>query len=117
MKKILPIIYLIILLLLAISSSLISLVNDPKSIFLLEIATDLIFVSGVILFIAKIQTKLWGIPLFLACVAEIYLLIIDQRIDMLVALGWGIILLPAIYFHIRVAGFIQTDNNMQGQNA
>ena len=101
-KKVLIIIYGLIITFFAISSSLITWVNDSKSIFFIELIVDLIIISGVMLSLTSKRIKWWMFFLVFAIIGEIYLLTIDPRVGFKEAIQWSLILLPALYLNFKV---------------
>ena len=105
-KKILVIVYLLIVIFLVIESSLITWTNDPRAIFFMEISVDIVILVGIILSLNDKTIKWWVIPFVFSAIGEAFLLIIDTRVGIKEAIQWALILLPAIYFNLKVSGYI-----------
>ena len=105
-KVLIVIIYFLIVLVFAIGSLLITWSNDPPIILLLEIFVDIVILSGIILSLYDKFIKWWLIPFVFSVTGEVFLLTIDERVGIEEAIQWALILLPAVYFNLKVIGFI-----------
>ncbi len=105
-RKILIIIYSLIILVFAGASSFITWANNPIMILFVEILVDTVLLLGIVLSLCDKHIKWWFIPFVLAVIGEVYLLVADDRIGIKEAIQWTLILVPAIYLHLRVIGFV-----------
>jgi len=102
-KKIILFIYIAFLLLFAASSIISVWLSDPLIILAIEVITDLIIVSGVILFVKKVRYKPWAFIIF-----QIFIFIQYPSQEISEFFLWTVILAPAVLMNIQVTGLFNS---------
>jgi len=107
-KKIILFIYIAFLLLFAASSIISVWLSDPLIILAIEVITDLIIVSGVILFVKKVRYKPWAFMLALSIIFQIFIFIQYPSQEISEFFLWTVILAPAVLMNIQVTGLFNS---------
>ncbi|MEE9913588.1 MAG: hypothetical protein K4571_17890 [Deltaproteobacteria bacterium] len=70
----------------------------------IEAVTDVIMISGVILYLRKVQFRPWAFVFAAAIVLQIFLFVEENFTALIHYVLWMVILAPALYMNAKVAG-------------
>ena len=103
MKLFFHCVYVLLLVILGLTSITITWASDSAIILMTEIFIDAALICGYIMFMMRKKFKPWLIVFVIAAVGQVALLIIDQGTTLIAAIAWIIILIPAYYGNYKIS--------------
>jgi len=98
--------YLLLLLVFAVSSSIVTWASEDLRVLIIEICTNAIFLAGVALFAFRTRLRWWIAPFGVAAVGETFLLFSSADTTAKDVFLWVLILLPAVVMNLVVANVL-----------
>jgi len=113
-KKIFLFVYFTFLCAIALSSMFFTWFNQPLFVFVMEVVIDLTLIAGIVLYSKKVFFKPWLFVFAIAMILQIYILIKAPYMEFPDFLAGLLILAPAVYMNIVVAGLFDREPVLSG---